>query len=228
MVKISDHSDHLLKLESRKFRQFSRITAVLDDNSSAHKLSSPEVQAYDLIAVQPTNDKTFQLACSTLEVDIISLNMTEKIPFFLGRNLINLAIERGIHFEILYSPAIRDSSFRQNTIANAHQLISACKGKSIILSSGCEKALELRSPYDVTNLGLLFGLTSAQSKDAVSKACRAVIMHSEARRLGKSVVGVIKSSELIPKKRWLLQKSGVNDDRDIPSKKKQIQKMTVS
>ena len=43
------------------------------------------------------------------------------------------AIERGIHFEILYSPAVRDSTFRQNIISSALQLYAACKGK---VSSG--------------------------------------------------------------------------------------------
>ena len=47
------------------------------------------------------------------------------------------AMERGIHFEILYSPTVRDSTFRQNTIANALQLVSACKGKVSYVHGVC-------------------------------------------------------------------------------------------
>ncbi|XP_078100498.1 ribonuclease P protein subunit p30-like isoform X2 [Sander vitreus] len=51
------------------------------------------------------------------------------------------AIERGLVFEVLYSPAIKDSTRRRYTIANAVCLMETCKGKS----------LELRGPYDITN-----------------------------------------------------------------------------
>ncbi|KAJ8317014.1 hypothetical protein KUTeg_004918 [Tegillarca granosa] len=84
--------------------------------------SSEQVQSFELIAVQPTSEKTFH------------------------------ALERGIHFEIQYSPAIRDSSTRKNTISNALSLMSCCKGKNVILTSGCLKPIELRGPYDVANL----------------------------------------------------------------------------
>ncbi|KAK7498463.1 hypothetical protein BaRGS_00010417 [Batillaria attramentaria] len=151
----------------------------LSEQSQELLKSSPEVQAYDLLAVQPTNEGTFKLACTTLEVDIITLNMTEKLPYYFKRPLVNLAVERGIHFEILYGPA------------------------NIIISSGCEKAIELRGPYDSAS-GQLFGLTSPQSKDAICKSCRAVVMHAEARKITKSVVSVIKSSELSPADKWVL------------------------
>ncbi|XP_070211311.1 ribonuclease P protein subunit p30-like isoform X2 [Littorina saxatilis] len=203
-VELTDQTRQLLKVEGRKVRQISRLTALLDDTTNTHKLVSPEVQAFDLLAVQPTNEAAFKLACCTLEVDIIVLNMTEKLSFYIKRPLVNLAIERGMHFEILYSPAVRDSTFRQNTISNALQLTSVCKGKNVIVSSGCEKAIELRGPYDLSNLGLLFGLSSPQSKNAVSKNCRAVLKHAEARKMMKSVVGVVKSSQLSPGDQWIL------------------------
>lgn len=41
------------------------------------------------------------------------------------------ALERGIYFEIQYSPAIRDSTYRKYMIANAQSLMRVCKGKVI-------------------------------------------------------------------------------------------------
>lgn len=39
------------------------------------------------------------------------------------------AIDRGVGFELLYSPAIKDSTMRRYTISNALNLMQVCKGK---------------------------------------------------------------------------------------------------
>ncbi|KAK3590191.1 hypothetical protein CHS0354_041248 [Potamilus streckersoni] len=183
-----------INVSGRPFKQCSRLSTIITDPSAAHRLHSPEVQQYDLIAVQPTSEKTFLLACKTLNVDIITIDVTQKLSFQIKRSLLNLAMERGLFFEIQYSPAIRDNSLRKYTISNAHQLVLMCKGKNVILTSGCKRPIELRGPLDVANLGVMFGLTEAQAKAAVSTNCRAVLYHAEARRLTKSTIGVEKIS----------------------------------
>lgn len=39
------------------------------------------------------------------------------------------AIDRGVSFELVYSPAIKDSTMRRYTISNALNLMQICKGK---------------------------------------------------------------------------------------------------
>ena len=39
------------------------------------------------------------------------------------------AIERGIQFEVSYSPALKDSTVKKNLIANVMHLVRASKGK---------------------------------------------------------------------------------------------------
>lgn len=39
------------------------------------------------------------------------------------------AIDRGVGFELVYSPAIKDSTMRRYTISNALNLMQVCKGK---------------------------------------------------------------------------------------------------
>lgn len=39
------------------------------------------------------------------------------------------AVDRGLVFEVSYSAAIRDSTMRRYTIANANALMDTCKGK---------------------------------------------------------------------------------------------------
>lgn len=39
------------------------------------------------------------------------------------------AVDRGVGFELVYSPAIKDSTMRRYTISNALNLMQVCKGK---------------------------------------------------------------------------------------------------
>ena len=171
-----------MKKSHPKLKVYSRITVQLDDQSQVHHLSSDAVQSHDILAVQPATEKLFQQACKTLEVDIISLDMTDRLPFYLKFPTVNAAIERGIHFEILYSPALKDSSQRKNLISTALDLVVFAKGKNIIISSGAENELDFRGPYDIINLGLLFNFKEEQSKAAVTKNCRDVLFHVDARK----------------------------------------------
>ncbi|GFS26283.1 ribonuclease P protein subunit p30 [Elysia marginata] len=206
-ILLNEATMQALQTKQPKLQQVSRFTTVLDDFSNTHRLSTPEVQAYDIIAVQPTDEKTFQLACSTLDVDIICLNFSEQLGFSLKRPLIKLAIKRGIHFEILYSPALKDNSVKRNIISNSMSLINISRGKGVIISSGAQKPIELRSPWDVINLGKVFGLSQLQAKDSISRNCRAVLKHGEARKTCKTVISVADASKLKPDEEWILHPS---------------------
>ena len=48
-------------------------------------------------------------------------------------------------------------------------LVRATQGHGIIISSGSRNAFELRGPYDVINLGVLFGMSEQQAK--VTHSC---------------------------------------------------------
>ncbi|KAG0092811.1 hypothetical protein BGZ92_008522 [Podila epicladia] len=169
-----------LNLPGVNLKQFSRLTLVVDDVSQNYGLNAnnPSVLAYDILAVQPTNEKLFQAACGTFEVDIISLDMSARLPFYLKHSTVGLAVERGIYFELCYSAAIRDATARRNLISNAQSLIRVTRGKNIILSSQAMKAMELRGPYDIVNFGTLLGLNQAVAKDCLSSHCRAVAVHA--------------------------------------------------
>lgn len=70
----------------------------------------------------------------------------------MNRKMYNQLVDRGYHFELLYSPAIVDSTKRKNLIHAAHLFHSFGKSKNIIFSSGAENALQIRNPYDIINL----------------------------------------------------------------------------
>ncbi|XP_070539901.1 ribonuclease P protein subunit p30-like [Ptychodera flava] len=196
-----------LKVKAKNFRQLSRLTIVLKDTQT-YRLSSGPVQSFDIVAIQPESEKVFQLACTQLEIDIITLNLAERLPFRVKFHPVKAAIERGIHFEINYAPAVRDSTARRNIISNALSLMSMCKGKNIILSSDAESAMELRGPYDVANLGFLFGMKESQAKDAVSMNCRSVLLHADTRRnTAKAAVSVTHTADLSERDKWKVREN---------------------
>lgn len=78
-----------------------------------------------------------------------------------------MAVSRNVFFEIKYSSTISDSNERRATISKAQQYHMVGKSKHIMLTSGAENKFQIRSPYDVSNLGLIFGLSEEQSKNSV-------------------------------------------------------------
>uniref|UniRef100_A0A8C5RF93 Ribonuclease P protein subunit p30 n=1 Tax=Laticauda laticaudata TaxID=8630 RepID=A0A8C5RF93_LATLA len=188
----------LVQGKSKPIKILSRLTLVVSDPSHCNVLraTSTNIKYYDIFAVFPKNVKLFHVACTTLDVDLVCVEVTEKLPFFIKRPSVNAAIERGVYFELLYVPAIKDSTMRRYTISNAYNLLQICRGKNIVLSSGAEKPIQLRGPYDVANIGWLFGLSGSNGKAAVSTNTRAVLLHGEARKTACGVVYTVKKPQL--------------------------------
>ncbi|KAA0725350.1 Ribonuclease P protein subunit p30 [Triplophysa tibetana] len=176
--------------KSTPIKVLNRLTIVASDAS--HFRPTNDYKLFDLVAVYPKTEKLFHAACMTFDVDIICIAVGERQPFHFKRAPVNGAIDRGVFFDISYTAAIRDSSMRRYTIANATCLMEVCKGKNIIISSGAEKSLEMRGPYDIANLGLVFGLSEGDAKAAVSTNCRSVLLHGETRATASGVVYTMK------------------------------------
>ena len=103
-------------------------------------------------------------ACASLQVDIISLDLSHRLPFRLRPKVLAPAVQRGVMFEISYACCLRDETSRRLLFSNATALARATRGQNIIVSSGARTAFELRSPYDAMNLSALFGLPERHAK----------------------------------------------------------------
>nr|KAF6425635.1 ribonuclease P/MRP subunit p30 [Molossus molossus] len=157
-----------------------------------HSISSNFCGHTLLIRGRSLHSPSTSVACTHLDVDLVCITVTEKLPFYFKRPPINVAIDRGVGFELVYSPAIKDSTMRRYTISNALNLMQVCKGKNVIISSAAERPLEIRGPYDVANLGLLFGLSESDAKAAVSTNCRAALLHGETRKTAFGIISTVK------------------------------------
>ncbi|KAH0668378.1 hypothetical protein KY285_029584 [Solanum tuberosum] len=165
---------------SAPFRQYTRLTVVVDSSSQASALNSgnPILKSYDIVAVRPLNQQAFEQACQVSEVDIIAIDFSDKLPFRLKQSMVKAAIQRGVYFEITYSSLILDAQMRRQTISNAKLLVDWTRGKNLLFSSAAPSVTELRGPCDVANLASLLGLQLERAKAALSKNCRTVITNA--------------------------------------------------
>ncbi|KAL0232656.1 hypothetical protein GEMRC1_011403 [Eukaryota sp. GEM-RC1] len=153
---------------------YSRITISLESRNHLHffNTASSGLRKFDIVAVEPRTEDAFRLACGDLEVDVISLDFSQRLPFFIKHTQVKLALSRGICFEIKYYPLLfdSDSSYSQPRIqftANVGSLLSISKGKHCFFSSGARDPFDLRAPADVVNLSSIFGLDPGKGKKMV-------------------------------------------------------------
>ncbi|KAF2088334.1 PHP domain-like protein [Saccharata proteae CBS 121410] len=186
----------------KSLRILRRCTLVLSDTSQNHRVTQLNA-AYDILAVRPTDEKTLQQACHSLDCDIISIDMTQRLGFFFKFKMLSEAIERGIKFEICYAPGVlaRDSSARRNLITNATQLIRASRGRGLIISSEAKAAVGCRGPFDVVNLAAVWGLGQERGNEAVSKEARSAVVGAQMKRTSfRGVIDVVYGGEKPEKK----------------------------
>ncbi|GAB4824334.1 hypothetical protein Ancab_007222 [Ancistrocladus abbreviatus] len=192
------------------FRQYTRLTVLLDTSVQASALNSanPILKTYDLIAVRPLNQNVFDQACQFSEVDLISIDFSEKLPFRLKLPMIKAAIARGVYFEITYLGLIEDAQVRRQVISNAKLLVEWTRGKNLIVSSAAPSVLELRGPNDVANVLSLLGLSIERAKVAVSKNCRSLIENAlRKKHFYKEAIRIEampSSAQSDPKEPWIL------------------------
>ncbi|KAJ0178952.1 hypothetical protein K1T71_005727 [Dendrolimus kikuchii] len=173
-------------LESTKLNILQRVTIEFSESSIAHRMNQSEnLRKYDIIAVIPKTLQAFQYACGTMDIDMISFETEGRVPFKINRKLYRQAVERGLFFEIIYSPAIRGSTARKNIINISHTYHAVGKSKNIILSSGAENYIHIRDVHNVINLGFIFGLNSNQALEVIRNNPRRLILKAQGRRCGK-------------------------------------------
>lgn len=173
-------------------RAFTRLTFPLTDSIQLNKMATPTVLSYDILATEPADEKLFHKVCTESEhIDLITFNfLAGGAPAFkLQPGVVKVAQERGIHFEISIGPGLRTSTnAKQSLIAYARKIVRATKGKNVILSVGALKSSEVRGPYDIMNLGVLFGMNQSQARNAVTKNFDSLLRHSLSRKSGGGVV----------------------------------------
>ncbi|CAE7748825.1 GAF1, partial [Symbiodinium microadriaticum] len=107
----------------------------------------------------------------------------------------DVAVARGICFEIQYSPVLTAPASRRQVISTTRVLVQYLKGKGVILTSGAEALGHMRGPVDVLYLAELLGIPRHHARMTVSENCALVLKHAAARRLRYAPVELIGMTE---------------------------------
>ncbi|KHN96880.1 RNase P subunit p30 [Metarhizium album ARSEF 1941] len=185
---------HLESSPSRKLPALlRRATLPLDDPAASNYRLQSLVSVYDILAVRPSTEKAFQNACLTLDIPIVSLDLTSHFPFHFRPKSCMAAVARGVRFEICYAQLLAaDNRGRANFISNATSIIRATRGRGIIISSEAKTALCLRGPADVINLLSVWGLASDKGLQGLQSVPRSVVVNEGIKRNGfRGVINVL-------------------------------------
>jgi ribonuclease P/MRP protein subunit RPP1 len=171
-----------------------RVTLTLTESHQNARLAAL-AKEYDILAVRPIDETGLKLACSSLDCDVISLDLTQRLPFFFKQKMLGDAVKAGKRIEICYGGGVLgDAQARRNLISNATQVIRGCRGgRGLVISSGTTAgAAGLRGPWDAVNLAAVWGLGQERGYEAVSKECRSVVVSAKLKRTSyRGVVDVV-------------------------------------
>lgn len=182
---------------SRRLEVRRRVTLTLTETYQNARLAE-FAKAYDILAVRPIDEHTLQLACSSLDCDIISLDLTQRLPFYFRFKMLSEAVKSGKRFEICYSQGLLgDGAARRNLINNATQLIRASRGRGLLISSETKSAIGCRGPWDAINLATIWGLGQERGFEAMSKEARSVVVTAQLKRTSyRGVIDVVYGGEI--------------------------------
>lgn len=117
----------------------------------------------------------------------------------MNKKVLDIAVKRGISFEIIYSPMISVSGSRKEIIAGTKVLLQYLRGRNIIISSGTDSMLSLRGPNDVINIGMLLGIKQHVVSKWIGENCMAVLNHAKSRKVRYSPVELTTLSAALTK-----------------------------
>ena len=81
---LNSSSDALNMLNFKDIKILRRITFEISDTKEIFQFTNPQpsMKAYDLVSIIPKNEKIFEMVCNDLNVDLITINLDEKMNFF--------------------------------------------------------------------------------------------------------------------------------------------------
>ena len=115
------NNNNLFKPDFSKIRQFTRLTLCFTTVSYIHQIiniqakpldkSSKVVNSYDLLAVRPSHEQEtlFDQLTTKSDADLISLDLSKKMNYFISKSQVRQALKRGVQFEVCWGSGCFDS-----------------------------------------------------------------------------------------------------------------------
>jgi len=163
------------------------------------------MKAYEQTAKQA--DALFDQICTKTNCDIISIDLSRRLPFFVTKTPVKLALLRGAQFELDYGSGMLEGmakDCRKCFIANALAITKHSKGKGVILAANVNRKVFMRAPLDLVHMGQLLGVSQDEARNAITRNCVQAFQHAHYRKTHKGVAEV----------KWLSDKDLVAFEQD--------------
>lgn len=182
-------NEDILK-ETHEYAILNRATFEFKDKKDISLFNNiTDLSFIDIAAVLIKNDSLLDSIINDCDIDIITIQNTERINFFSKKKNILHAIDKGVHFEFLLADFISNETQRPIFINNFTILYEITRGRNIIFSSGSSSFLLQRVPFDILiMLETLFNLNCKASKSLICENPQNVIKKGFQRKFFKKSV----------------------------------------
>ena len=211
LTRVPTKSIGVVKPNFSRVRQLTRLTLVVSQGTYIHQMinlgtkqaekSTEILNSYDLIAVRPVdNQSLYEQAFTQADADIISLDLSQRLNFYIQKTWVKLALARGVQIELVYGSGcleLQNQALRKVFLMNAMQFTKLCKGgRNVILASEAAQMLYMRSPTDVHLLAKLIGVTGQEACQATTGInCAKALQHAHHRKTFRGVAELIELSD---------------------------------
>lgn len=138
-------------------------------------------QGAELLSLEPMDEKSFLLACSTLKVDVLTFNVSDPLPFVLRIPPLKKAVERGMYIELQIGGVMEPKALSHAVAAVTPLLGRALPPRCLILSSGRSRAAAT-GPDALTALARIIGLSGSEAYSALTSAPKQAMAAAYQRR----------------------------------------------
>lgn len=169
-----------------RVRVYKRLTMVIAEKAQAQGLGQQSTyltKAYDVIAVTTLSDVVFQEVFPALDViDVVSFDVYS--GFALKRKVLNTIASKGIKLEVAVAPALESDGLKRNLVSLGLDLVNETSAgrRGVVLASGARSPAEAKTPQDLANLGIVFGMSPETAYSALSTAAESMITRGFTRK----------------------------------------------
>jgi RNase P/RNase MRP subunit p30 len=158
---------------------FMRVDLTANSRTDLLRLLRRFRNAYDIVAVKCVNQRVAPVACRDRRVDLVFYDpMNTKVRW--GHSLAR-QLRGALEFNLIstFLGETRTEVFsrvaKEAAIAREHR-------STIVLSSGCQTPMMIRSPSEISAIGLAIGLSKEQSSHGVSDIPLSIVRRNSERR----------------------------------------------
>ncbi|KAL0234450.1 hypothetical protein PCE1_001486 [Barthelona sp. PCE] len=159
-----------------------RLTVTVNSLTKITTLKNDSLDKFDLLAARPMNNKCFEYCCRDAAIDMIDLDLTQKLPVRLGFHDINVAISRGVSFSVSYGDAMISMDEKMMFLSQLSSLITFTRGRNIIFCSGADAPRLIRDHTSLRNLLDVVGLPFTKARRCFTSNCLIALENAVNRR----------------------------------------------